>query len=106
MCTLSVSKMYGGLLVIAAFNMETEISQDGERKGSFAKLPLCHVTVPGVSDIISGVCVVCNVASVRVMEQLSGHFTTNCCGCPDRGLMIRRWIKIILMSLLIRKNSK
>ena len=64
------------------------------------------VTVPGASDIISGVCVVCSVASVRVMEQLSGHFTTNCCGCPDRGLMIRRWIKIILMSLLIRKNSK
>ena len=39
-------------------------------------------------------------------SQLLGHFTSNCCGCLDTRLMMQPGLEIILMSLLIRKNSK
>ena len=39
-------------------------------------------------------------------SHLLGHFTSNCCGCLDTRLMMQPGLEIILMSLLIRKNSK
>ena len=45
-------------------------------------------------------------AAWQQSSHLLGHFTSNCCGCLDTRLMMQPGLEIILMSLLIRKNSK
>ena len=47
----------------------------------------------------------CSLGRVQ-SSHLLGHFTSNCCGCLDTRLMMQPGLEIILMSLLIRKNSK
>lgn len=63
----------------------------------------CILRLPQISFIPWSIR--CSLGRVQ-SSHLLGHFTSNCCGCLDTRLMMQPGLEIILMSLLIRKNSK